>query len=144
MSFCGLSRIDGSDCYAASKDEYVYDLYAVKEDNNTIVEDTSNPFPLYGFVCLLVDLLHCCTSSLVFIFCYFGNLSSSFLVVMDHCLWYRVQVDEDNEFYAGPIASDDESDDSNGIIHFIAIEYRCNSACFFFFGHLCFFFSVLS
>ncbi|KAG5515029.1 hypothetical protein RHGRI_036160 [Rhododendron griersonianum] len=54
----------------ASKDEYVYDLYAVKEDNNTIVEDTSNPFPL-------------------------------------------VQVDEDNEFYAGPISSDNESDDSN-------------------------------
>ncbi|KAF7120112.1 hypothetical protein RHSIM_Rhsim13G0062500 [Rhododendron simsii] len=54
----------------ASKVEYVYDLYAVKEDNNTIVEDTSNPFPL-------------------------------------------VQVDEDNEFYAGPIASDNESDDSN-------------------------------
>ncbi|XP_058198743.1 RNA-directed DNA methylation 4 isoform X2 [Rhododendron vialii] len=54
----------------ASKDEYVYDLYAVKEDNNTIVEGTSNPFPL-------------------------------------------VQVDEDNEFYAGPIASDNESDDSN-------------------------------
>lgn len=64
----------------------------------------------------------CCTSSLVFFFCYFRNLTSSFLVVMDHCLWYRVQVDEDNEFYAGPISSDNESDDSNGIIHFIAIE----------------------
>ncbi|KAI8523486.1 hypothetical protein RHMOL_Rhmol13G0077600 [Rhododendron molle] len=71
----------------ACKDEYVYDLYAVKEDNNTIVEDTSNPFPL-------------------------------------------VQVDEDNEFYAGPIASDNESDDSNGIIHFIAIDAIQHAASF--------------
>ncbi|KAL6967785.1 hypothetical protein U1Q18_033595 [Sarracenia purpurea var. burkii] len=53
----------------ASKDDYVYDLYAVKDINIT-EEDTSNPFPL-------------------------------------------VQVDDDDEFYAGPIASEDESDDSN-------------------------------
>lgn len=53
-----------------SKDDYVYDLYAVKDNNTTINEDASNPFPL-------------------------------------------VQVDEDNEFYAGPITSDNESNDSN-------------------------------
>ncbi|KAL7201388.1 hypothetical protein ACSBR1_033147 [Camellia fascicularis] len=54
----------------ASKDDYVYDLYTVKDDVNTSEEDASNPFPL-------------------------------------------VQVDDDNEFYNGPITSDNESDDSN-------------------------------
>lgn len=54
----------------ASKDDYVYDLYTVKDDVNTSEEDASNPFPL-------------------------------------------VQVDDDDEFYDGPITSDNESDDSN-------------------------------
>ncbi|GFZ01707.1 hypothetical protein Acr_15g0003160 [Actinidia rufa] len=53
-----------------SKDDYVYDLYAVKDDINVTEEDASNPFPL-------------------------------------------VQVDGDDEFYAGPVASNSESDDSN-------------------------------
>lgn len=54
----------------ASPDEYVYDLYAVKDDMNITDEDALNPFPL-------------------------------------------VQVDEDDEFYAGPPESEFESDDSN-------------------------------
>ncbi|XP_057512409.1 RNA-directed DNA methylation 4 isoform X1 [Actinidia eriantha] len=53
-----------------SKDDYVYDLYAVKDDINVTEEDASNPFPL-------------------------------------------VQVNDDDEFYAGPVVSNSESDDSN-------------------------------
>lgn len=66
---------------------------------------------------------------------------------MDSCLWYRVQVDEDNEFYAGPITSDNESNDSNGIIHFITIEAIRSTSIYFLFFHLFWafmFFSVLS
>ncbi|KAK2982772.1 hypothetical protein RJ640_025188 [Escallonia rubra] len=54
----------------ASKDDYVYDLYAVKNGISMTEEDASNLFPL-------------------------------------------VQVDDDDGFYAGPDASEYESDDSN-------------------------------
>lgn len=33
-------------CLTASPDEYVYDLYAVKDDMNITDEDALNPFPL--------------------------------------------------------------------------------------------------
>ncbi|XAR60798.1 hypothetical protein NMG60_11034313 [Bertholletia excelsa] len=54
----------------ASRDEYVFDLYAVSNDHGMTEEDPANPFPL-------------------------------------------VKVDEDDEFYDGPMTSDGESDDSN-------------------------------
>lgn len=31
---------------AAGKDDYVYDLYAVKDDTSMMLEDALNPFPL--------------------------------------------------------------------------------------------------
>ncbi|KAF8402535.1 hypothetical protein HHK36_010620 [Tetracentron sinense] len=54
----------------ASADDYVYDLYTVKDDLNTTDEEAVNPYPL-------------------------------------------VQVDEEDDFYDGPIQSEFESDDSN-------------------------------
>ena len=62
----------------------------------------------------------------------------SFLLIEMRCahnFWFRVQVDEDDEFYAGPPESEFESDDSNGIIYLFPFHSspKCKMLLSFFF-----------
>lgn len=43
-----------------------------------------------------------------------GILDLAFTVYSINCYWFRVQVDDDDDYYDGPDNSDYETDDSNG------------------------------
>lgn len=82
--------------YTASTDDYVYDYYTVKDEIDMADVDAS-PFPL------LVPRVSLYLLSSLHSFAGIANW-----------LCFRVQVDEEDDFYDGPDDTEYETDDSNG------------------------------